>query len=124
MASAGPAMSVIRRLTAASKAPGSMNRRPDNRNCQAAERESRPNVAGIGRFRRSMAIRVAKNADVLYAYLSVIAYRAIWGYGVDPPADANPHLVACSVRQPDLAGQRSRWCRWAITTAWVRLAPS
>jgi hypothetical protein len=28
----------------------------------------------------------------------------MWGYGVGPPADMNPHLVWCRVWQPDLAG--------------------
>jgi len=38
---------------------------------------------------------------VLDADLVAVAYRAMWGYGVDRSADFNPHLVSCHARQPD-----------------------
>jgi hypothetical protein len=34
-----------------------------------------------------------------------VAHRAMWGYGVDPPADMNPPVwVWCRACQPDPAG--------------------
>ena len=53
--------------------------------------------------------------------LGAVAHRAMWGYGVDPPADINPYLVSGRVCQPDLAGTAAGW---AITTRWIWLAPS
>jgi hypothetical protein len=32
--------------------------------------------------------------------LGAVTHRAIWGYGVDPPADMNPHLVSCRYVSP------------------------
>jgi hypothetical protein len=29
---------------------------------------------------------------MLGIYIGGVAHRAMWGYGVDPPADINPHL--------------------------------
>jgi hypothetical protein len=44
----------------------------------------------------------------------------MWGYGVDPPADFNPHPVSCHACQPDPAGN----CSWrAITLRWAWLLP-
>ena len=45
--------------------------------------------------------------------LGAVAHRAIWGYGVDPPADINPHLVSCRYVSPiwpglQLAGRHPR----------------
>jgi hypothetical protein len=33
-------------------------------------------------------LRSSQSADILYADLSSVAHRAMWGYGVDPPSDA------------------------------------
>jgi hypothetical protein len=35
---------------------------------------------------------LGRNLAALQVNLGAGAYRAIWGYGVDPPADMNPHL--------------------------------
>ena len=35
--------------------------------------------------------------------LGAMADIAIWGYGFDPPADINPHLISChATLGPDL----------------------
>jgi hypothetical protein len=37
----------------------------------------------------SEAIRAVRPLEIDF---SAVAHRAMWGYGVDPPADMNPHL--------------------------------
>jgi hypothetical protein len=36
--------------------------------------------------------------------LGAVTDRAVWGYGVDPPADINPHLAWCRACQPGPVG--------------------
>ena len=38
---------------------------------------------------------------MLEIYLGAVPHRAMWGYGVDPPADINPIWVWRRASQPD-----------------------
>ena len=53
---------------------------------------------------------------MLEIYLSTGAHRAMWGYGVDPPADIDPHLGLVS----RISARRGRHCsRRPSPRAWV-----
>ena len=51
-----------------------------------------------------MADSVSAGTLMLEIDLGAMADIAIWGYGVDPPADINPHLAWCRACQPDPVG--------------------
>jgi hypothetical protein len=44
---------------------------------------------------------------VLEIYLGTVAHGAMWGYGVDPPSDVNPHRDVGSFRSPSVPALRA-----------------
>jgi hypothetical protein len=59
--------------------------------------------------------------------IGTVAYRAMWGYGVDPPADMNPRLglvSRMSARSGRRCSRRRSWCSWLCTPASAPTEPA
>jgi hypothetical protein len=98
--------------------------------------DSGPGTAldGRQRFRTSECIRPVRLLEI---DVGAVAHRAMWGYGVDPPADLYPHLgqvSRVSARSGRTAADghhhapgwclRRSWCSWVLTARRHRCHPA